>query len=439
MVGIVTFCALALFAQEALAVGIAQSQNIANDALGGAQNILPGMNTVPSAEDVVPATPGVELKNIIPNTADGEKNTEVVPTADTETSNDINIFPAQVYTSPIDLQHGNLTVGPAAAVTKNVHVASGNVTLESNSRVDGNITIDDGALIVGPNATVEGAVKVAGNVSLEANAKAKGIVNAGSLRLGPNASIAGLTNVFSTNTIILGSNASINGTLTSKAGLRADSNAVVRLFLSGGTTEIDGKTYQLGGKIVTQGANAKIGMPFMPNRASTNGTSTEAEASDTDASSMEDGVTSSETEAGGTVTGESPLLPSIDNLLTMNDIESFTSDVVKRDTNIGNLNLSPDVVSVDYKTPAKLFGFIPAAVSAHIEVAKDATYSISYPWYSFLFSTSKQEVEDNVSSALKDVVQHTATDGGQAAEEFSVKLQATIAHSVLSVLQNMFR
>ena len=337
-----------------------------------------------------------------------------------DANGNLTIKPNEDYTLPIDLVRGSLTIGSGASATKGVRVRSGNVILGDNSEVIGNVTVDSGNLTIGENADISGNVSVGGTLTVK-----------------DNVDVTGTISVASSGVITVGSNVDLESTLTSSGGLKVGANTDIKLFLSGQSAQIDGKIYKLGGKILSSGANTSVGLPYVPKPKDgeavmvTTTTSASVPQAQEGESVQSSDIEQASTE--GNVEGsDSFVLPDIANIMNEEDITAYVSDIISSNMNVRTMDLTPEEVSLDYKTPVALFGFIPMSVPTHITVSKDKEIGISYPWYSFLMATNKQEVQNAVLESVKEATT------GETSAGFSAKIQATIANSILSAFKNLF-
>jgi hypothetical protein len=69
-------------------------------------------------------------------------------------------------------------------------------------------------------------------------------------------------------------------------------------------------------------------------------------------------------------------------------LSTYAAGMMHADANIQDVQSSPSMVSVSYKKPGELFGFIPTTITEQGEVKSDGTVTFSYPWYHFLVSTN---------------------------------------------------
>jgi len=111
------------------------------------------------------------------------------------------------------------------------------------------------------------------------------------------------------------------------------------------------------------------------------------------------------------------------------DLKAYATVLMQADENVSDVSLSEDMVSVRYQQPAELFGFIESSLTVEASVDAQGTVTVSYPWYSFLYSTNKAEVEAAVEAAVPSVSVNTSTG-------LSASTQAEILEKVHAALQS---
>lgn len=355
-----------------------------------------------------------------------------------DANGNLTIRAGEEYESAINLTRGNLIIKNGAVVFNNIYLGSGNAVLEDNSEVKGNIIIKNGSLKIG------NGVKVYGDISTY------------SLSAFDNIDITGSVDVTSANSIIkVGNNFGIGKTLTSKSSLAIGANGEINLFLSGFSAEVDGKVYKLGGKILSMGTNTVVRLPFVPVLKNADGSEVKTMANVSNIltkednsvdiakdESLEDEYSSTdviddqeEYEGDDNFYKGTSTLPDVNNIINVDDINSYINKIYEIDSNISNLHMSGENVEINYKTPTKLFGFIQASTPVNIKVSQDSNVKVSYPWYSFVFRISFNEktISDSVDASIKSIFDlNTVTTDG-----LSPKLQASITNNILWGLKGL--
>ncbi len=78
------------------------------------------------------------------------------------------------------------------------------------------------------------------------------------------------------------------------------------------------------------------------------------------------------------------------------DVKSHSEAAMKADTDLTAVENASDSVSVSYREPAKLFGFIKVHVSATAEARADGSVSVTYPWYAIIMTKDRVGLENSV-------------------------------------------
>lgn len=106
------------------------------------------------------------------------------------------------------------------------------------------------------------------------------------------------------------------------------------------------------------------------------------------------------------------------------DLSVFATSHMKRDTNIENVEVSNEGVSVEYNKEARFLGFISGHLSATAKVSNDGSVDIDYPWYRFLFKVAGS---DDVEAQLERRVQELMAG---ASAELSAQLKAQLIEAI---------
>lgn len=100
------------------------------------------------------------------------------------------------------------------------------------------------------------------------------------------------------------------------------------------------------------------------------------------------------------------------------------------DTHIDSVALSSKQVSLTYRVPAKLFGFIRVETPLRITVSASGATTVSYPWYGFLLTGNQAGVTLRAQSAAQSVLA-TPT----ISDAISAQTQATLFDSLTTALE----
>jgi hypothetical protein len=97
---------------------------------------------------------------------------------------------------------------------------------------------------------------------------------------------------------------------------------------------------------------------------------------------------------------------------TETELAFYAAGLLLDDENAKKIELGNDEVQLTYRTRARLFGFIPVLVSATATVDEDENVRVDYPWYSFLSSTNRVEIENDITTNLEsdDTAEGVNTD-----------------------------
>lgn len=106
-------------------------------------------------------------------------------------------------------------------------------------------------------------------------------------------------------------------------------------------------------------------------------------------------------------------------------LESYAATSVRDDERLESVSLEDNMLSVRYKTDAKLFGFIPASMHVDAVVDANGAVTVRYPWYAFLMSSfeSRTELEARLTKeqgSIRDEI-NEASVGMTAGAEASVE------------------
>ncbi len=119
------------------------------------------------------------------------------------------------------------------------------------------------------------------------------------------------------------------------------------------------------------------------------------------------------------------------SVVTEEDLTTYVDSQMTTDANLKEVSYTDTTVTVAYKQPAKLFGFISSSLTATAEVQADGTVEVSYPWYAFLYSktVTAADLETELSSSVSGMVTADTTLTAQAKAQIASRLQAALAAS----------
>jgi hypothetical protein len=104
------------------------------------------------------------------------------------------------------------------------------------------------------------------------------------------------------------------------------------------------------------------------------------------------------------------------------DVESFAHAIKQSDSHVANVAIGSSTVSVSYKEPARLFGFIPTDINVTAQADQHGDVTISYPWYRFLFGLSSDSAALHASAEAQA---HAATASAVQRESASTTATTT--------------
>ncbi|NNM83619.1 hypothetical protein HKL94_00130 [Candidatus Parcubacteria bacterium] len=112
-------------------------------------------------------------------------------------------------------------------------------------------------------------------------------------------------------------------------------------------------------------------------------------------------------------------------------LHTHAAALVASDTNVSSVTLSPQKVTLSYKEPAKLFGFIGVWVPVSVSVGATGTTTVAYPWYSFLMSTNQAALTIRAQAAVdKEMV------AASSSNRLSANMQTRVLDSLHAVLSS---
>lgn len=102
---------------------------------------------------------------------------------------------------------------------------------------------------------------------------------------------------------------------------------------------------------------------------------------------------------------------------TDDDLKAYNSVVIETNPNISTISSDDGSVEITYRHPAKFLGIWRTSLNATARVENNERVSIQLPWYSFLFSTGKGDVEKTINVNLEnDAMVQVNSDGGASAD-----------------------
>jgi len=128
-----------------------------------------------------------------------------------------------------------------------------------------------------------------------------------------------------------------------------------------------------------------------------------------------------------------------DARVTISDFDQVSQDKINTniqyalatDPDLTYAAITKDSVTVNYKAPAKLFGFISMHMNIHVVSDADGKVSVSFPWYKFLVASNF----NNVSGEMDTVFQNNHTDLETTKNQDPAAAQGQILVQISNVLK----
>ncbi len=114
---------------------------------------------------------------------------------------------------------------------------------------------------------------------------------------------------------------------------------------------------------------------------------------------------------------------------TRGELRSYLNHVMHGDDRVADVTVSSTTIETHYKVPARFLWVIPASLTADVEVASDGSVTVSYPWYSFLFSKKGSELKTELDAAASS---NTAVSTTTA---LSPSLEAHLVNNLFAALK----
>src|SRR3989344_1495481 len=109
---------------------------------------------------------------------------------------------------------------------------------------------------------------------------------------------------------------------------------------------------------------------------------------------------------------------------TRAELSGYAAAEMKADSNIASIEAASDNVAVTYKQHAKLFGFIPVTIDATATVDASGNVEVSYPWYAFVMTTNKADLEARIQSQVSADINLDASANAEANADASATAEA---------------
>ena len=113
---------------------------------------------------------------------------------------------------------------------------------------------------------------------------------------------------------------------------------------------------------------------------------------------------------------------------TSQDFSHFVALKAKHDANLKSVDVSDDKVEVEYKEPAKLFGFINSSVTAHATADIKGNVEVSYPWYHIFMKKQSSSAALQSKIALAIAAEQKGERSGSASTSMESQTSLALPH-----------
>lgn len=116
-------------------------------------------------------------------------------------------------------------------------------------------------------------------------------------------------------------------------------------------------------------------------------------------------------------------------------LRTRAATILASDAKVSAVAFSAQGVSLEYRQPAKLFGFVPVFVPVTVTVNASGSATVRYPWYRFLLAGDEAGLAVKAQAAV-DKEFGAAGAAGEAG--FSAATQARLLDSLHATMKNEF-
>jgi hypothetical protein len=114
-------------------------------------------------------------------------------------------------------------------------------------------------------------------------------------------------------------------------------------------------------------------------------------------------------------------------------LSAYVRSGMQNDENIQSVETEDDSVTMEYRRPGRLFGFIPVTMTERATVNADGSVKVSYPWYRFLVSTEAKTAD--LETDLQSRVSAWRARMENASSSFSASARASIIGEMMSAFR----
>ncbi|OGZ72905.1 MAG: hypothetical protein A2908_00030 [Candidatus Staskawiczbacteria bacterium RIFCSPLOWO2_01_FULL_38_12b] len=108
---------------------------------------------------------------------------------------------------------------------------------------------------------------------------------------------------------------------------------------------------------------------------------------------------------------------------------------------LNSVDISEDVVQMDYLVPAKLFGLIPWNMPMKVSADANVTVKVKFPWYRFLTTTGFAKASNQINEVFQnnqtDLEFLKSKDSNERQLEIFLKISNTMHEMSKSIIQNV--
>lgn len=121
------------------------------------------------------------------------------------------------------------------------------------------------------------------------------------------------------------------------------------------------------------------------------------------------------------------------------DLKAYVASQMRSDTNLSAVETTSSDVAVTYKQHGRFLGFIPVTLDATATVDQNGQVTMHYPWYSFLTTTDRADVQAKLQAQVDAMTGQTSgTASTTAAIQLTAEEQARLIEGMRSTLNNEF-
>jgi hypothetical protein len=116
------------------------------------------------------------------------------------------------------------------------------------------------------------------------------------------------------------------------------------------------------------------------------------------------------------------------------DLKLYAAANFQSDENLQNMEFAGDKVVVGYNERGRFLGFIPVTLNVKTEVDANGNVTTHYPWYNFLVSNDRAELEASLKTRISNILSARAN----ANASLTVSEQARVAAEVYAIMKDRF-